>query len=111
MEQQGRQKNVTGQGKPIERRGEGLGSGSVGRQEGYEGRGNPSAPSGGSQGSGGPVRSGGRGKGGLIAIILAVLLGGGFGINSLLGGGSDTPTNNISVPTSSIFSGFLIRVS
>ena len=107
MEQQGRQKNVTGQGRPIERRGEGLGTGPVGRQEGYQGRGNPSAPPGGSQGSGGPVRSGGRGKGGLIAIILVLLLGGGgFGLNSLLGGGSNTPANNISVPTSSVFSGF-----
>ena len=107
MEQQGRQKNVTGQGKPIEKRGEGLGSGPVGRQEGYHGRGNPSPSSGGSQGGGGPVRSSGGRKGGIIAIILALLLGGGgFGLSGLLGGGNETPTNNISTPTASIFSAF-----
>ena len=107
MEQQGRQKNVTGQGKPIEKRGEGLGSGPIGRQEGYHGRGNPSPSSGGSQGGGGPVRSGGARKGGIIAIILALLLGGGgFGLSGLLGGGNETPTNNISTPTASIFSAF-----
>ena len=106
MEQQGRQKNVTGQGKPIYKRGEGLGSGPVGRQEGYHGRGNPSPSSGGSQGGGGPVRSGGGRKGGIIAILLALLLGGGgFGLSNLLGGGNGTPSNN-TTPAASVFSAF-----
>ena len=106
MEQQGRQKNVTGQGKPIYKRGEGLGSGPVGRQEGYNGRGNPSPSSGGSQGGGGPVRSGGGRKGGIIAILLALLLGGGgFGLSNLLGGNT-TPSNNVPSPTASVFSAF-----
>ncbi len=112
MDQQprSREKNITGQGKPIERRGEGLGSGPVGRNEGYQGRGGSSSPSGGApQRSGGPTRSGGR-KGGLIAILLALLLGGGgFGLSSLFGGnGGETPAapSSNTASYSSMFSGF-----
>ncbi|MBQ6266965.1 MAG: peptidase C11 [Clostridia bacterium] len=94
----GREKNVTGQGKPIQKRGDGLGTGPVGRSDGYQSR-----PANGS-GSGGPQRSGGRGKIGIIAILAALLLGGGgFGLSSLFGGGSDQPaTSNLN----SLFSGF-----
>ena len=83
----GREKHVTGQGKDIYKRGDGLGTGPVG--SGQEGR-----PTGGS-GSGGGKRSGG-GKSPLITIILAALLllgGGGAGLSGLLGGsGSSTTT-------------------
>lgn len=83
----GRQRNVTGAGKSIKRRGSGLGSGPVGSSGGYGGR------PGGSGGLGGgrPIGSGGRptrttrsGGGGLFKIILIalVLLGGGGGMLS-----------------------------
>jgi len=83
----GRQRNVTGAGKSLKRRGSGLGSGPVGSAGGYSGR------PGGSGGLGGgrPAGSGGRttrttrsGGGGLFKIILIalVLLGGGGGILS-----------------------------
>ncbi len=105
----GREKHVTGEGKPIYKRGEGLGTGSVGREQGYHGRGEGTPPGGGvpqGSGNGGPTRS--RGKIGIFAIIIALLFGGGFGISNLLGGGNnETPsTNNISAPTAGIFSGF-----
>ncbi len=104
MDQQprGREKNVTGKAGPIQRRGEGLGTGPVGRTEGYAGRTSSGSSPEGPQRSGG-TRSGGR-LGIIIAIIIALLGGGGFGLNSLLGGGGDT-NNAISVPTS-LFSGF-----
>ena len=108
MDQQprGREKNVTGYGKPIEKRGEGLGTGPVGKKDGYQGRNQQGSPSGGSPSGGTPHRSGGGGKRiGIIGIILALLFGGGFGINSLFGGGSQTPSVP-SAPGSGIFSGF-----
>ncbi|MBQ4243884.1 MAG: peptidase C11 [Clostridia bacterium] len=83
----GRQKNVTGKANDIEKKGEGLGTGPVGRQDGYEGR-RPAQQAGGS--SPAPQRSTTRAGGkrmGIIGIILALLLGGGgFGLNSILGG-------------------------
>ena len=105
----GREKYVTGEGKPIQRRGEGLGTGSVGREQGYHGRGEGTPPptGGSSGGSGGPTRS--RGKIGIFAIIIALLFGGGFGLSNILGGGnSGAPSNNnnISSPTAGLFSGF-----
>ncbi len=107
----GREKYVTGEGKPIERRGEGLGTGRVGREQGYSGRGEGTPPpSGGAPqgtGGGGPTRS--RSKLGIFAIIIALLFGGGFGLSNILGGGNTaTPsnTNNISSPVSGLFSGF-----
>ena len=93
----GRQKNVTGTGKPIGRRGSGLGTGPVGgagRGAGIGG-GKP-RPSGGSftptgGGSNRPTtRSSGGGFGKIIILILLVLFGGGTGLTSMLGGG-DAP--------------------
>ena len=73
----GREKNVTGQGTGLGRRGSGLGTGPVGSQDGYSGKGS---------GSGGGGRRITRGAGlSLPVIILAIIvymLGGG----NLLGG-------------------------
>ena len=81
----GREKNVTGQGKDVFRRGSGLGSGPVGGGSGFPGGGNGSR---GTRGSGGK-RSGGRLP--LIVVLAAVLLGGGgVGVNNLLGGETDS---------------------
>lgn len=88
----GRQRNVTGAGKSIGRRGAGLGSGPVGSSGGYGGRpggginsGSGHSSGGGRRSSGGPTRSGG----GLakIILIIALLLGGGGGIGGLMSGG------------------------
>ncbi|MCR5523635.1 MAG: peptidase C11 [Clostridia bacterium] len=99
-----REKNITGQGKPIEKRGSGLGTGPVGRDQGYENRGHPDPSSGG----GGPQRSGGFGgkRIGLIGIILALIFGGGFGLNSILGGGNTENNIPAPAPAASLFSGF-----
>ena len=76
----GREKNVTGQGAGVHRRGEGLGTGPVGSGSGG------GASSG--RGQGGGQRSGGtRGGLPLIVLLLVALLGGGGGLSSLLGGG------------------------
>ena len=87
----GRDKNVTGGGHGVHRRGEGLGSGPVGSGSNPFGRagGNPS-PSGGGMPGGhrGGNRGGGRrrGGGGLLALLLLLLMGGGGGVlNGLLG--------------------------
>lgn len=88
----GRQKNITGQGKSIRRRGTGLGNGPVGSPSGYDGRPN------GTGGSGGGSRN--RGGGGsifkIIAVIAVLLLGGGGSLSGLLGNGLsfDVPTGN-----------------
>ncbi|MBR5596110.1 MAG: peptidase C11 [Lachnospiraceae bacterium] len=90
----GREKNITGAGKSVHRRGGGLGNGSVGTSGGYTGR-----PSGarrptqnvseGSSHSGGNVtRSGGGGMMKFIIIALVLLLGGGGGVGSLLSSNS-----------------------
>ena len=83
----GRQKNISGGGKSIYKRGSGLGTGPVGSSGGYSGR-----PSGGGfgRGSRGPRNTrGGGGLGKLILLGLVVLFGGGGSIGSLLlGGGS-----------------------
>ncbi len=106
----GREKNVTGNGHELKRRGSGLNTGPVG-PGGYSGRQQ-------SSGSGGPVRaSGGGGK--LIAIILAIVAalgGGGTILTNLLGGfgnSEDTPSvqTNAQVPSissalSSLLGGF-----
>ena len=81
----GRQKNVTGAGKSIYKRGSGLGTGPVGAPGGFQNR--PTGTGGGSRGSG--TRASG-GKSPLIAIIAAVVVllgGGGVGLSGLLGGG------------------------
>ena len=80
----GRQKNVTGPGKGIKRRGSGLGTGPVGgagRGQGIGGGPRPSA------GGGSPTRSSGSGGfGKLIILILVLLFGGGSGLTAMLGG-------------------------
>ena len=88
----GRQKNVTGTGKPIKRRGSGLGTGPVGgtgRGQGIGGGFNPTPR---------PQRSYGSGSGGgfgkLIILLLVLLFGGGTGLTAMLGGGSDVPAYN-----------------
>lgn len=85
-----RKKNVTGSGS-VNRRGSGLGSGPVGGGHGGH------VPGGGSGGFGGN-RDGGYGGGGLgklIILALVVLLGGGGGLGAFLGGGSGS-TGSIS---------------
>ncbi|MBR2782235.1 MAG: peptidase C11 [Oscillospiraceae bacterium] len=118
----GREKNVTGTGKSVYRRGEGQGTGPVGSSSGHNASNGPrptgtgSRPTGsGQQYSGGgqrTTRSGGKIS--IIAIIAALLLGGGgFGLNSLLGGDSaqqpstgfsdytNTPSSSYTTPSSS----------
>ena len=90
----GREKNITGAGKGVYKRGSGLGTGRVGKADGYTGRrptsgGFSAGGSGGSFGGGGNYGGGstrGRGgkkggKGGLLALLAVLLLGGGgYGI-------------------------------
>ncbi len=91
----GREKNVTGQGNKIKRRGSGLGTGPVGTS--YQ-----SSSGGGTGGSGGNVtRSGGGGLKTIIILVIALLCGGGglggmtglFG--NLFGGGSSSGGGNM----------------
>ncbi len=85
---QGRQRNVTGTGKSVSRRGSGLNTGPVGQS---------SAPAGGSQQrSGSGTRAGGT-RLPLIVIILVLLLGGGGGIfgSDLLGGGDSVSSDPV----------------
>ena len=87
----GRQKNISGGGKSIYKRGSGLGTGPVGSSGGYSGRPSGGGFGGGSgRGSRGPRNTrGGGGLGKLILLGLIVLFGGGSSIGSLLlGGGS-----------------------
>lgn len=92
----GRQKNISGSGKSVYKRGSGLGTGPVGSSGGYSGR--PSR--GGSFGGGkraprGTRSGGGGGLGKLIILGLVVLFGGGGSIGSLLlGGGSEEISGN-----------------
>jgi len=81
----GRQKNITGHGKEIKRRGAGLGSGPVGDFR------RTARNSSDGMRNGKIIRSGGRLSGGkLILLLLVLLLGGGGGIGSLFFGGSDS---------------------
>lgn len=93
----GRQKNVTGQGKDVNRRDSGLGSGPVGKP------GRTPRNSAESTQHSKTTRSGGGLSGGkLILILLALLLGGGGGVGSLLFGGSEnSQTPQSSAPGSS----------
>ena len=75
-----REKNVTGSGNGVHKRGEGLGTGPVGSGSGM----------GNGSGSGGPQRSGGGGRLGLIIAVVVMLLGGGGGLGAFLGGGSSS---------------------
>ena len=68
----GRERNVTGPGKTVHKRGDGLGTGPVGAGGGQSGGGQPSGA--------GPRGPGGKGGGvKLILLLLALLLGGSFG--------------------------------
>ena len=71
-----RQKNVTGSGNGVHKRGEGLGTGPVGSGSGM------------GNGGGGPKKSGGNPLIGVIAALVTILLGGG-GLSAFLGGGSE----------------------
>ena len=90
----GRQKNVTGTGKSIGRRGSGLGTGPVGgagRGAGIGGS-KPGSTGGSFRPMGGSshptTRSSGGGFGKIIILILLLLFGGGGGLTALLGGES-----------------------
>jgi len=88
----GREKNVTGPGKTVQKHGGGLGTGPVGDAGGYKDR---------KQGSGtrnAGTRSGGGMK--LIVLLLALLLGGGGGLTALLGGQSGGQTPSQQAPSS-----------
>ena len=114
MRPRGREKNITGMGKDIFRRGSGMGTGPVGNAGGYGGRGY-GGHGGDSTSGGGQNRSGGGG-GSLLKIILALIIllsGGGAGLSGLLGGGlmPTAPTQDYTQyasPTqmSNMFSGF-----
>lgn len=83
----GREKNVTGGGKGVFRRGSGLGSGSVGSGSGIFSGSNGDGGGRTTRSFGGRRGGGKRGGGGIpIAVALLLLLGGGgYGVNSLLG--------------------------
>lgn len=115
----GREKNITGVGKPVKRRGGGLGTGPVGsgNSGGFSGNGFNTAGGtnyGASQRGAGQRRAGGRLP--IIVLLLALLLGGG-GVGSWLLGGSgnmDTQSGQTSgvstqqpaVSMPNLFSGF-----
>ena len=89
---QGRRRNVTGSGKPIARRGSGLGTGPVG------GAGRGASIGGGKPRPGGgsfrpATRSAGGGFGKIIVLILLLLFGGGSGLTAMLGGESSQGGN------------------
>lgn len=99
----GRQRNVTGQGKQIKRRGAGLGTGPVGTSGGYQGR-RDNENSGNVRGN--VTRSGG-GFSKIIVLLLVLLLGGGGGIGSLLlGGNENTPSTSGNYQTTVENSGY-----
>jgi hypothetical protein len=87
----GREKKVTGTGKGLYKRGDGLNTGGpVGREDGYQGRKQQQQQS--SGGSGG-TRGGGRSPLLIIIALVALLLGGGgAGLSGLFGGGSSQPS-------------------
>ena len=82
----GRERNVTGPGKTVQKRGGGLGTGPVGNASGYQERGQ--RPSSGTRSAG--TRSGGGMK--LIILLLVLLLGGGGGLSALFGGQPESQT-------------------
>ena len=83
----GREKNVSGAGKGVYKRGSGLGIGSVGNSGGYSGRGG--GPSGGGgRGTRGTRAGGGGGMMKIILLLVVLLMGGGGSIGSLLLGGN-----------------------
>ena len=105
-----KQKNITGEGQGVHKRGNGTGQGPVGKGQfmggqgtsggGFQsGQGSFGNGQGGSGGSG-PNRSGGGGSLFKIAIIVIVLLlGGGGGLSTFLGGDSDYDSNTYTQTT------------
>ena len=87
----GREKHVTGQGKDIYRRGEGLGTGPVGNAGGYAGRPGKSGSTPSGTGAKRSVRSGKSGI--LIALAVLLLGGGGAGLSGIFGGSSGSTEN------------------
>ncbi len=92
----GRQQNITGQGKDVYKRGDGLGTGPVGKtggSSGYQGRpGTHSANRPAQNGSTGTRASGGKGSLILIAVVVIALI---FGGGKLFGGGgSQKPSSS-----------------
>ena len=108
----GRQKNVTGTGKGIKRRGSGLGTGPVGGAGRGQGIGGGPRPSGGSsfnptsrpQRSNGSSSGGGFGK--IIVLILMLLLGGGGGLTAMLGGDSGSINDYVDPGYSNVDPGY-----
>lgn len=91
-------KNVVGQSNGVNKRGSGLGTGSVGNQN-YNGHKNSS-----SNNSNGGKRAGGGSMLGIIIAIVVLLLGGGGGLSSILGssgssGGTGMTSTNTSTST------------
>lgn len=80
---QGREKRVTGTGKGVYKRGEGLNTGPVGRSDGYQGR---------RESSGGPQRGPGVNPIAIVIALIVALFGGGAGLGGLLGGGDSAGT-------------------
>ncbi|MBE6988730.1 MAG: peptidase C11 [Ruminococcaceae bacterium] len=87
----GRKKNITGQGKDIKRRGEGLGTGPVGTQD--------RVPAGSQPSGGRATRTTRGGMSKIIILLLVALLGGGGGLGSLLLGGGDVEAT---IPTQQV---------
>ena len=88
----GREKNITGQGKDVYKRGEGLGTGPVGSSSGHQGRPgmqSQQSTAGSSGGGSNFTRAAGRSSPLLILIVLAVLF---FGGRKLFGGGNGGET-------------------
>ena len=109
----GRQRNVTGQGKGINRRGKGLGSGPVGMSGGYSGRPGRTESSGSFSGAsgGGPKRSSGGGIISKLIVVIIFIIAAKTGIGGFFSGGNDsmlgdflsTPTGNYSSTLTSVF--------
>lgn len=89
----GREKHITGEGKDIYKRGEGLGTGPVGSADGHAGR---------MGSSGGGKRANGSRSPLMTIILLAALVlgGGGAGLSGLLGGGGSDVAQTASPSTS-----------
>ena len=82
----GREKNVTGEGSGLGRKGSGLGTGPVGSKDGYSGRGSSSGGGGGRK----ITRGAGLSLPVIIIAILAYMFGGG---NMFGGGGNQSPVS------------------
>ena len=96
----GRDRQVTGKAKEMNKHGEGLGTGPVGSSNGYAGRGSSSGQKPGQSGGGRGTYSGGGGRRGgglsplvLIIVVVVVLVGGGGGLSGLFGGGAAQSTS------------------